>query len=178
MSFVFYLNQADSNSKISKTHQLFLDAQHHPLQSTRVMQRLAGPGPLQRPVWIHWVLAVSWQRSPSPLLHLQGNVWNFCQLAQTHEAEWSEDICWTEYLGVSGRGPVWAPATLRQINNSWTQILPKPLICCCSPWPEWLFCPQIFNFLAFLSGQIAHKGSAFDLFAQQRHATLPGSWWR
>lgn len=62
-----------------------------------------------------------WQRFASPLLHLQGNVWNFSQLAQTHEAEWSEDICRMEYLGASGRGPARAPATPSQINKPRTQ---------------------------------------------------------
>lgn len=62
-------------SKTSKRHKLFLEAQYHPLQSpATVRQRLARPGPQQRPVWIHRVLAASSQCFPFPLLHLQGNM--------------------------------------------------------------------------------------------------------
>lgn len=82
-------------------HKLFLEARFRSSTTQRVGagQRLAHPGPLQRPVWIHRVLAASSQCFPFPLLRLQGDMrgipvsWHG---HTRHRAEWSEDICWME----------------------------------------------------------------------------------
>lgn len=83
-------------------------------------------------------------------------------------------------LPLTGNG-LWQAAAQCGHQEPWAKKIKHALrccqklhICCFCPGPEWLFCPQIFNFLArkwfptasfpFLSGQIAHKVSVFVLF--------------